>query len=238
MGWLSFWSTKPTDHGEKAEGKPTTRGSEPSQYSDAVLQPTRADGSSQPSSSGPSDWRRFGELSTVVPTIILTTVSIGTYGFYRSYLRRIPAADHISPAFFRRRSIFGKVTSVGDGDNFRIYHTPGGRLAGWGLWRRVPEDKKELQHQTVQASNVHHRLCKCSPAPRYTSGWLGSTRLSSRISVDQHSLSHKRPWIGSPSMCSTDAFERTCTGETNTNESWLQCTPGKGSSDGMWGWKC
>jgi hypothetical protein len=43
------------------------------------------------------------------------------------------------------------VTSVGDGDNFRIYHTPGGRLAGWG-WlpgRRIPMDKKELKDQTV-----------------------------------------------------------------------------------------
>lgn len=97
----------------------------------------------------PTYLRQFTELSTLFPTIVLTTLSIGAYGFYRSYLRRIPAAGHISPSFFRRRSIFGKVTSVGDGDNFRIYHTPGGRLAGWGLWRKVPDDKKELQHQTV-----------------------------------------------------------------------------------------
>jgi hypothetical protein len=44
------------------------------------------------------------------------------------------------------------VTSVGDGDNFRIFHTPGGRLAGWGwlLWKRVPRGKKELRDNTVR----------------------------------------------------------------------------------------
>jgi hypothetical protein len=40
---------------------------------------------------------------------------------------------------------------VGDGDNFRVFHTPGGRLAGWGWlpWRRVPKEKKDLKNKTV-----------------------------------------------------------------------------------------
>lgn len=83
--------------------------------------------------------------------LVLTTSCLALYGFWRSYLRRIPEAGNISPGFFRKRSLFGRVTSVGDGDNFRVFHTPGGRLAGWG-WapgRKVPEGKKELKDKTV-----------------------------------------------------------------------------------------
>lgn len=70
---------------------------------------------------------------------------------YRNFVRRVPTASHIPPRLLRRRSLLGQVTSVGDGDNFRIYHTPGGRLLGWG-WapgRRVPTARRELKDQTV-----------------------------------------------------------------------------------------
>ncbi|KAK4103072.1 SNase-domain-containing protein [Parathielavia hyrcaniae] len=76
-------------------------------------------------------------------------LTLGLYTFYQSYLRRIPAPSHIRPSFFRRRSLFGTVTSVGDGDGFHMFHTPGGRLAGWGWLRRVPKDKKELKGRTI-----------------------------------------------------------------------------------------
>jgi endonuclease YncB( thermonuclease family) len=69
---------------------------------------------------------------------------------YRTYLRRIPGAMKISEGFFRKRSLLGRVTSVGDGDGCRLFHTPGGRLAGWG-WlpgRRIPTGKA-LKDQTV-----------------------------------------------------------------------------------------
>lgn len=39
--------------------------------------------------------------------------------------------------------------SVGDADNFRFYHTPGGRWLGWGWLRNVKEGRKELKGQTV-----------------------------------------------------------------------------------------
>ena len=47
--------------------------------------------------------------------------------------------------------MFGYVTRVGDGDNFRLYHTPGGRLVGWGWlpWRQVPTQGKGLKNMTV-----------------------------------------------------------------------------------------
>jgi hypothetical protein len=94
----------------------------------------------------------FTDPQTITAAVILTAAALGSFTFYKAYLRRIPQAINISPGFFRRRSIVGKVTSVGDGDNFRLYHTPGGRLAGWG-WlpgRQVPTDKKKLKGETVR----------------------------------------------------------------------------------------
>ncbi|KAK4033998.1 hypothetical protein C8A01DRAFT_19124 [Parachaetomium inaequale] len=76
-------------------------------------------------------------------------LTLGALTFYQSYLRRIPGTNHIAPSFFRRRSLFGKVTSVGDGDGFHMFHTPGGRLAGWGWLRRVPKDRKQLKGRTI-----------------------------------------------------------------------------------------
>lgn len=93
----------------------------------------------------------FSQLETWVAAGGLTLAALGGVKLYRSFLRRIPQATDIRPGFLRKRSIFGRVTSVGDGDNFRLYHTPGGRLAGWGWlpWRRVPTDKKALRNQTI-----------------------------------------------------------------------------------------
>ena len=100
-------------------------------------------------------WAVYTQPQTVVATLVLTTLLLGSYRFYRTYLRRIAEAGNISPRFFRTRSIFGKVTSVGDGDNFRLYHTPGGLLAGWHWlpFRHIPSDRKELRNKTVRLQN-------------------------------------------------------------------------------------
>jgi hypothetical protein len=87
----------------------------------------------------------------VIPTLLLTTTILVSVRLYRSYLRRIPEATYIRPGFFRKRSLFGTVTRVGDADNFHLFHTPGGRLAGWGWMRgrKIPEEKKALKGNTV-----------------------------------------------------------------------------------------
>jgi endonuclease YncB( thermonuclease family) len=98
-----------------------------------------------------TSWTNFTQPTTIVSTIALTSVIILSGHFYKRYLRRIPTVQHIRPSALRRTSIFGKVTSVGDGDNFRLFHTPGGRLAGWG-WlpgRTVPTKKADLQNNTL-----------------------------------------------------------------------------------------
>ncbi|KAI8081639.1 uncharacterized protein BX664DRAFT_268651 [Halteromyces radiatus] len=61
--------------------------------------------------------------------------------------KRYPTVGHIPPEVFSKRTVIrGKVTSVGDSDNFRIYHTPG---IGWGWLRTVPTTRKELKDQTI-----------------------------------------------------------------------------------------
>jgi hypothetical protein len=50
--------------------------------------------------------------------------------------KRYPTVDHlIKPMYNRRMLLTGKVLSVGDGDNFRLYHLP------W-MWRLFPVPKK------------------------------------------------------------------------------------------------
>jgi hypothetical protein len=169
MRWPSLWSTSTSQDDGDAR---TKRGTRPTQTPGEVLDKllstptstTPSKSSPAPSTSQkPTDWSSILTTSPsqilvspeiIVPTLILTSTCLAFYTFYRSYLRRIPAAGNISPGFFRKRSLVGRVTSVGDGDNFRVFHTPGGRLAGWGWlpWRRIPTEKKELKHKTV--SNI------------------------------------------------------------------------------------
>lgn len=73
---------------------------------------------------------------------------LGLSLFYRRFFRRIPSAEFITPrTISRRKAIRGYVTSVGDGDGFRLYHTPGILLLP-RLWK-VPRDKKQLKDQTI-----------------------------------------------------------------------------------------
>ncbi|KAF2221932.1 hypothetical protein BDZ85DRAFT_182374, partial [Elsinoe ampelina] len=89
----------------------------------------------------------------LLPSALLTTLSLTGITLYKSRLRRIPTATHIPPSFLRRRSLYGYVPSVGDGDNFRLFHTPGGRLAGWG-W--LPSRKGYLLPRPGQGLDTIH----------------------------------------------------------------------------------
>lgn len=158
--WTSSSSSSQDDKGD--QNKPATNATHtPGEVLDEFLSTNKTKPS--PVSKQPTNWSSFLHTSptqlltspeNLVSTLILTGTCLAFYTFYRSYLRRIPTAGNISPGFFRKRSLVGRVTSVGDGDNFRIFHTPGGRLAGWGWlpWRKVPEGKKELKDKTVSVS--------------------------------------------------------------------------------------
>jgi hypothetical protein len=106
-----------------------------------------------------ADWRTtLTDPRSVLPAVAAAITSVAAVRLYKTYLRRIPSVDHIKPHYFRQKGVFGRVTSVGDADNFRLYHTPGGRIAGWGWlpWKRVPTKRGDLTDQTVscQISNL------------------------------------------------------------------------------------
>lgn len=74
---------------------------------------------------------------------------IGGYLIWWRFFRRIPNTAYITPAVLRhRRTLVGRVTSVGDADGFRLYHTPGiPFLREW--LHRPPTRASELRHQTL-----------------------------------------------------------------------------------------
>ncbi|KAG2357483.1 SNase-domain-containing protein [Suillus spraguei] len=87
----------------------------------------------------------------VLSGFFLGSVStLGATFVYRRYFRRLRTAEWVTPDVLqRKRWVRGVVTSVGDADNFRLYHTPG---LGWRWplkFRRVPILSKELKEQTI-----------------------------------------------------------------------------------------
>ncbi|KAF2682698.1 SNase-domain-containing protein [Lentithecium fluviatile CBS 122367] len=140
-----------------------------------------------------TDWSSaLTDPRTIGPSIVLTASTVAAVRFYKSYLRRIPSVNHIKPDYFRRRSLFGKVTSVGDADNFRLFHTPGGRIAGWGWlpWKRVPSKKEGLANNTihiriagVDAPELAHWGREAQPFSKEALDWLTGYIYNRRVRV-------------------------------------------------------
>ncbi|KIJ13684.1 hypothetical protein PAXINDRAFT_135774, partial [Paxillus involutus ATCC 200175] len=69
---------------------------------------------------------------------------------WRRWGKRLRSSEWVTPdVLARRRWVRGVVTSVGDADNFRLYHTPG---IGWRWplkFRRVPTASKDLKDKTI-----------------------------------------------------------------------------------------
>lgn len=133
----------------------------------------------------------------IVPVLALTSASLIIFHLYRRNLRRYATIDHLPAALYSdkvNRGLIGHVTSVGDGDNFRFFHTPGGRLAGWGWLRRVPTDKKDLRGQTihvriagVDAPELAHFGKPAQPYGQEALDWLREYLLGRRVRVYIHS---------------------------------------------------
>jgi len=119
---------------------------------------------------------------------------------HRRYYRRFPNSDWITPdVFAKKRWIKGVVTSVGDADNFRLYHTPG---LGWSLplkLRFIPSKSKDLKDQTlhirmagIDAPEAAHFGKPAQPFAEEALAWLkgrveGKTVYCQLISRDQYS---------------------------------------------------
>lgn len=137
------------------------------------------------------------DISVIVPVIVLTSASLAVYHVYRRNLRRYATIDHLPAIIYsgkNTRGLLGQVTSVGDGDNFRFFHTPGGRLSGWGWLRTVPADKKDLKGQTihvriagVDAPELAHFGKPAQPYGQEALDWLRDYLMGRRVRIYIHS---------------------------------------------------
>ena len=139
------------------------------------------------------EWRRFKDPRNLLTVIVLTSTFIGFYSFYRSRLRRIPQAKDLPQSAWRKRTLKGVVTRVGDGDGFHLYHTPGGWLAGWGWMRHVPAESKQLKDQTihvrlagVDAPEVAHFGRPGQPGGQEALDWLMDYLLHRSVKIKPH----------------------------------------------------
>ncbi|KAF9087411.1 putative endonuclease lcl3, partial [Mortierella sp. GBA35] len=134
---------------------------------------------------------------SVEPYLIATVVfgiSTAAVLFYRNRLRRIPSAAYLTPNMLKGRKILkGKVTSVGDSDNFRFYHTPGGIWAGWGWLRHVPSGTKALKDKTlhiriagVDAPEGAHFGMPAQPFSAESLAWLRKELLGKTVTVQPY----------------------------------------------------
>ncbi|KAH0834176.1 SNase-domain-containing protein [Lanmaoa asiatica] len=110
--------------------------------------PTALD--TRPVTSSGSLWTRVQTRSTETPAtahVLAFTLGAasgaGALLAWRRWVMRLRTSEWVTPnEFARRRWVRGVVTSVGDADDFRLYHTPG---FGW-RWplkmRRVPTRRK------------------------------------------------------------------------------------------------
>ncbi|KAK2882698.1 putative endonuclease lcl3 [Arthroderma sp. PD_2] len=180
MRWLFWTSDNDKDECKCNDKSSSTSNEEPS----TILKPDK----NWNALANVTNWSHFLEPQNLIPTVLLTSGILFAVRIHRRYLRRIPEATNISPSYLRQRSILGKVTSVGDGDNFRIYHTPGGILAGWGWLRKVPTSKKGLKNNTihvriagVDAPELAHFGRPSQPYAEEAHTWLTNRLLGLRI---------------------------------------------------------
>ncbi|KIO30478.1 hypothetical protein M407DRAFT_69214 [Tulasnella calospora MUT 4182] len=117
--------------------------------------------------------------------------SAGTFGLItvrRRFLKRIPNSDHVPPNAFEKRRWVKVDSSVGDGDNFRLYHTPG-LFWRWPIkLRRVPTETKALKDQTlhirmagVDAPEAAHFGKPGQPGAEEARLWLENKILGRRL---------------------------------------------------------
>lgn len=103
-----------------------------------------------------SDPKSAWTATQIAQVVLAAGALYGVRQGYKRFIRRIPNIEHVKPNVYKKRSLYGFVTRVGDGDNFHFYHTPGGRLAGWG-WalRRKPQD---LKRADLKDKTLHVRI--------------------------------------------------------------------------------
>ncbi|BEJ17871.1 hypothetical protein CspHIS471_0701390 [Cutaneotrichosporon sp. HIS471] len=135
-------------------------------------------------------------------------VTLAGISIYRRFLRRIPNADSVTAAMIEeKRKIVGVVTRVGDGDGFRLYHTPGPFWRFPLKLRSVPTTTKELKNETlsiriagVDAPELAHFGNPAQPYAKESLDWLTNMVDGRRVKCqllrkDQYGRIVAVPWL-------------------------------------------
>ena len=127
--------------------------------------------------------------------LILGTV-FGAIAGYRRYLRQYTSVESIPHTVFKRRWLYGKATSVGDGDNLRFYHMPGGLLGGWGIFREVPmlERQQVKTRSNNKAATTSKRKSKTQGGFRLWLSGLFRTRKTREKQLSSYYLNLEVPY--------------------------------------------
>ena len=126
--------------------------------------------------------------TTFIAAAGLATLFIASSRVYQTRLTRIPTAAQIPEnrfhhdvrGFPKRHTLFGRIVRVSDGDGIRLYHTPGGRLAGWAWFRRIPSNfPRRKRSENARSSNDSQ------------GSWLAENTVNVRLSgIDAPELAH------------------------------------------------
>lgn len=141
------------------------------------------------------------KVSLLHPKVLLMTAGatasiLLSYKFYTRYIRRIRSYLDLSHDILDgQRTLYGKVTRVGDGDNFRFFHTPGGIIAGWGWLRKIPTKPLELKDETlmirlcgVDAPENAHFGKPAQPYSKEALQWLRGYLLDRYVTITPYSI--------------------------------------------------
>ncbi|KAI0319416.1 hypothetical protein OF83DRAFT_1170246 [Amylostereum chailletii] len=144
--------------------------------------------------------QRWKQLSHAQQVLMVVLAPIVAMNVYHRFFRRLRNAEWVTPDILKeRRWIKGVVTSVCDGDDFFLYHTP---AFGWRWplkFRNIPDTAKGLEEQTihirmagVDAPEMAHFGRPAQPYASTSLDWLksrieGKTVYCHLLAKDQYS---------------------------------------------------
>ncbi|KIK09435.1 hypothetical protein K443DRAFT_82346 [Laccaria amethystina LaAM-08-1] len=143
----------------------------------------------------------FQDLKTRVDSLPTSAIALASFAtgavtalcttmFHVRYGRRLKNGEWITPDLLGRDNwIKGVVTSVGDADNFRLYHTPALGGYTWPFkFRTIPSQSKDLKDQTlhirlagVDAPEAAHFGKPAQPYAAESLAWLRETLLGKKV---------------------------------------------------------
>ncbi|EDO19416.1 hypothetical protein Kpol_1002p63 [Vanderwaltozyma polyspora DSM 70294] len=151
----------------------------------------------------------------VLLSLLISGSTLGAIAGYNRYLKQVTKATDIPNYMFRKRWMYGKVTAVGDGDNFHLFHTPGGIFGGWGWLRKVPKlpksDSNGLIVSRKKTSNFYSGLK--NSYHKFTGSYRYSSEYFLDLKVPYKNL-RNLPTVPIR-LCAIDAPERAHFGNTS-----------------------